>query len=229
MDIEGMVDAMADGMEEGSPKLYCCSQGVLFVKRSTNPESKKIIRLQRPVGTNVHTTGRIWRGPGGGVWAELNAARGESGWALVDGPGFGLNGPALVDAAKDKDLVRIEVILLDHQALPVFESLIPKEITVKKVKRMLCQQTGLIEGHCVLGKDPPKSPHSGESISIDYMPALEEDKSVGSLGFPGAGRLYLIYLDDLPQDFKRPQAIKIETETSKPAVSIDWKAKPAAA
>mmetsp|Transcript_106163 Transcript_106163/g.310336 ORF Transcript_106163/g.310336 Transcript_106163/m.310336 type:complete len:219 (-) Transcript_106163:110-766(-) len=214
MDVESMVEAVSDGLEEGGPQLYCCSQGAIFVKRSSNPKSKKIIRLQRPVGTNVHTTGKTWRGPGGGTWAELNAARGETGWALVDGPGFGLNGPALVDAAKDRDLVRLEIILLDVQAMPIFESLLPKDLTLKKVKKIMCQQTGLVEGHCCLGKDIPYHHDSKQPISIDYMPSLEEDRTVGSLGFPGAGRIYCIYLEELPQDFKRPEPIQISLDKS---------------
>mmetsp|Transcript_51220 Transcript_51220/g.158691 ORF Transcript_51220/g.158691 Transcript_51220/m.158691 type:complete len:235 (+) Transcript_51220:161-865(+) len=227
MDVESMVDALGDGTDEAQngPKLYCVIQGALFVKRSSNPESKKIIKLQRPVGTNLHATGKTWRGPGGGLWAQLNATRGETGWVLVDGPGFGLAGPALVDAAKDRELVRIDIVLLDHQALPIFESLVPKDLTIRKLKRMMCQKTGLIEGHCCLGKDPPVHPDSREVISIDYMPSLQDDKTVGSLGFPGAGRVYCIYLDELPQDFKRPEPIKIDLEAVKPPMQAptDWK------
>mmetsp|Transcript_73210 Transcript_73210/g.218428 ORF Transcript_73210/g.218428 Transcript_73210/m.218428 type:complete len:232 (-) Transcript_73210:55-750(-) len=230
MDIERMVEALGDGKEEGGPTLYCCSQGVLYVKRSSKPDSKKIIRLQRPVGTSVRATGTTWRGPGGGLWAELDEARGsEGGWALVNGPGFDLSGPALVDASKDKDLVLLEIVMLDYQALPVWASLVPKDLTIRKVKRMMCQQTGLVEGHCCLGKDPPVHPDSKEPISIDYMPTLQDDNTVASLKFSGTGRIYLIYLDELPQDFKRPGAIVIKRDTVSSPAPIDWTSKPATA
>jgi len=217
--------ALPDEPAEGGPTLYCCSQAVLFVKKSKDPESKKIAKLQKPVGHNVYSTGRTWRGPSGGLWAELDVVRGELGWVLVEGPGFGLSGPALVDASKDKGFARVEVVLLDHLACVVFDSMLSRETSVRQLKKMLCQRTGLLQGHCVLGKDPPTHPDSGEPISIDYMPALPEEATVDSLGLGGAGRLYLIYLDEFPEDFKRGPRVQIDKVFGERA-PVTWRAKP---
>lgn len=51
----------------------------------------------------------------GGVWAEFDARFGEAGWVLVHGPGFGLAGPALIDAAQGDDLLDVRVMLLQGE------------------------------------------------------------------------------------------------------------------
>merc|ERR1711998_307853 len=87
--MESMFAGAAGQIQEDGPLIYRCTQGVLFVKRSENPESQKILKLKRPVGAFVHTTGYTWTGSAGGIWAELEASKGEMGWMLVKGPGFG--------------------------------------------------------------------------------------------------------------------------------------------
>lgn len=81
---------------------YICSTAAIFLKKSQDPASGKIVRLKREVGTSVLTTGNTWTGPGGGLWVELEASASEEhgGWALVQGPGFGLRGPALVNRSE---------------------------------------------------------------------------------------------------------------------------------
>lgn len=81
---------------------YACSTAAIFLKRSRDPASGKIVRLKREVGASVQTTGNTWTGPGGGLWVELEAGTNEEhgGWALVQGPGFGLSGPALVNRSE---------------------------------------------------------------------------------------------------------------------------------
>jgi len=207
------MESLAVVMEEkDGPKLYSCAQGVMFVKRSADPESTKIAKLMRPVGTSLRATGRTWTGPSGGVWAEIDELDGEhASWALVQGPGFGVSGPVLVEVSPDRKLVRLEVVLLDYQRSGVlFESMLPGTTTLAAVKRMVCQKTGLIQGHCCLGKDPPVNHDSGEPISIDYMPALSDEKDLDSLKFQDEGMLFLVYLDDLPKDFKRLRPVKID-------------------
>lgn len=81
------------------PRRYCVAQGVLFAKRSDDPTIGDIVRSKPRPGKVVRTTGKSWRGPNGGLWAEFDAQAGEKpGWVLVEGPGFKLDGPALVEA-----------------------------------------------------------------------------------------------------------------------------------
>lgn len=91
--------AAGEGSDAPGPRHYRCAEGVLFLKRSAEPQAAKITQITKTVGADVFTTGRLWVGPSGGVWAELDASLGEIGWALVQGPGFGIAGPVLVDAA----------------------------------------------------------------------------------------------------------------------------------
>lgn len=89
---------------DGHPILYHSNNVFLFLKKSSNPRSGKIVKQKIEMGTEVLATGRTWTGPSGGRWAELKPNRSapkeeawEVAWSLVEGPGFGLEAPALID------------------------------------------------------------------------------------------------------------------------------------
>ncbi|CAE7668478.1 unnamed protein product [Symbiodinium pilosum] len=66
-------------------------------KKSTK-DSDKIIKISRPISSLVRTTGELFLGSAGGVWAELDAAAGEKkGWVYVKGPGFGASSCKVTD------------------------------------------------------------------------------------------------------------------------------------
>lgn len=94
----------------GGPNVYVCGTNAIFLKKSSNPRAGKIVKQKREMGSQVRATGRTWTGPSGGMWAELlpssEGSKEESwdkAWALVDGPGFGLEGPALIDPNRPPD------------------------------------------------------------------------------------------------------------------------------
>jgi len=80
---------------------YYVTLGVVFKKPGTDPETQKILKLTRKVGSIVHTTGKIWKGPTGGIWVELDVSSGDSGagekpgYVMIDAAGFGTPGPCL--------------------------------------------------------------------------------------------------------------------------------------
>jgi len=204
---EGQLEAAA--VERG-PLCYKCAQGVVFLKKRPDPKSGPISKLARPVGSPVYSTGRLWTGPSGGQWAELNPARGgERGWMLVKGPGFGLAGPALLDA-ESQDLLHLKVYLLDEderKAGIVWEGLVPRELSVKDVKRALGQATGLEEHLCCLGKNMPAMSSRGVRLGADYMPELADEKLLAECGFDSgplaeATTLLLVYVGDYPKDLE---------------------------
>mmetsp|Transcript_120860 Transcript_120860/g.270076 ORF Transcript_120860/g.270076 Transcript_120860/m.270076 type:complete len:318 (+) Transcript_120860:51-1004(+) len=83
-------------LEEESPGVLFVLQGVLFRKEGASIEKAAVKKLKRASGTEVRVTGRCWRGPSGGLWAELDTTMGEkAGWVLIEGPGFGVDGPIL--------------------------------------------------------------------------------------------------------------------------------------
>eukprot|EP00439_Symbiodinium_sp_Y106_P064010 s6040_g10.t1 len=52
------------------PVEYRVMQGPLFKKPSKDPNSSKVIKLNRKVGSKVQSTGQTWQGPAGGLWLE---------------------------------------------------------------------------------------------------------------------------------------------------------------
>jgi hypothetical protein len=80
---------------------YYVTLGVLFKKPGDDPTTQKMLKLNRKVGSIVHTTGKIWKGPTGGFWVELDTSSGDSGagekpgYVMIDATGFGTPGPCL--------------------------------------------------------------------------------------------------------------------------------------
>lgn len=71
------------------------------------------MQLNRKVGAIVHTTGKIWKGPTGGFWVELDVSQGDSGagekpgYVMIDAAGFGTPGPCLQKASPEDGLPRV--------------------------------------------------------------------------------------------------------------------------
>jgi len=201
---EASPPAAAGEPEEGGPLSYKVSQGVLFIKRSKDPRSRKIVRVARPLGAVVHSTGRTWTGPGGGRWAEVDLARqGERGWALLEGAGFGIAGPALVDAALE--LITLQVYLLGSPEQPsgvVYEALASPEASVAQVKSALSVARGLQPDFCFVSKELPAfAPNkSGQRLSADYMQEAKDHQTLSAMGFTPTrlATLLLVYTGDLP-------------------------------
>ncbi|CAK9115108.1 unnamed protein product [Durusdinium trenchii] len=86
---------------------YFVTLGPIFKKAGTDPETQKIVQLNRKVGAIVHTTGKIWKGPTGGFWVELDVSQGDSGagekpgYVMIDAAGFGTPGPCLQKASPE--------------------------------------------------------------------------------------------------------------------------------
>eukprot|EP00408_Alexandrium_pacificum_P061171 CAMPEP_0171164326 /NCGR_PEP_ID=MMETSP0790-20130122/5610_1 /TAXON_ID=2925 /ORGANISM="Alexandrium catenella, Strain OF101" /LENGTH=223 /DNA_ID=CAMNT_0011629077 /DNA_START=108 /DNA_END=782 /DNA_ORIENTATION=+ len=205
--------------EADGPCLYRCAQGVLFMKRREDPRSGKILKVSRPVGCLVHCTGHVWTGPSGGQWAELDAGKGEAGWVLVQGPGFGLTGPALVDAGGG-DSIHIKVHLLDEderKAGIVWESLLPKDAKIRAVKAAMCQATRLDSKFCCLSKGLPGMSSRGVRLGADFMPELQDDWVLRECGLGDEATLLLVYVGDFPRGLEvwpaaPPQPIPTEAE-----------------
>mmetsp|Transcript_63059 Transcript_63059/g.148085 ORF Transcript_63059/g.148085 Transcript_63059/m.148085 type:complete len:367 (+) Transcript_63059:27-1127(+) len=94
-------------MKEVKDGDYYVTLGVLFKKVGTDPEKASVSKLKRSVGSIVHTTGKVWKGPSGGYWVELDGSSGDSGagekagYVMIDASGFGTPGPCLQKATKE--------------------------------------------------------------------------------------------------------------------------------
>jgi len=86
---------------------YYVTLGVVYKKPGEDPETQKILKLNRKVGSIVHTTGKVWKGKSGGFWVEVDVssgdsgAGGKSGYVMIDANGFGTPGPCLQKANKE--------------------------------------------------------------------------------------------------------------------------------
>mmetsp|Transcript_93941 Transcript_93941/g.163147 ORF Transcript_93941/g.163147 Transcript_93941/m.163147 type:complete len:388 (+) Transcript_93941:78-1241(+) len=80
---------------------YYVTLGVIFKKPGDDPETQKMLKLTRKVGSIVHTTSKVWKAPKGGFWVELDVSNGDSGagekpgYVMIDAAGFGTPGPCL--------------------------------------------------------------------------------------------------------------------------------------
>lgn len=87
---------IASGYEVEESCTYQVLHDICFRKDGADPENAGIRKVKRSTGTPLSCTDRRWRGPSGGFWAELAARDGQKpGWVLVEGPGFGIDGPIL--------------------------------------------------------------------------------------------------------------------------------------
>merc|ERR1712110_796048 len=83
----------------GGPKLYSVLHGTLL--RKEDPESKeakanKVGSSKSPIGSLVHTTGKMWCGAQGTTWVELDPSWGSRhGWLALNGHNFGIKADLL--------------------------------------------------------------------------------------------------------------------------------------
>lgn len=84
-------------------------QGLLIKKLGEDPATQSVIKVRRPVGSQVPTTGKIWVGPQGGEWVELDSTWVEKpGWLLLESFGaLGVYGILLerIEANEEKPLM----------------------------------------------------------------------------------------------------------------------------
>jgi len=83
-------------VEVGEPCMYKALQSVCIRKVGADPTTNVIAKCTRKAGCELRCTGKVWRGPSGGLWAELDAeVEAKPGWVLIQGLGFGVEGPLL--------------------------------------------------------------------------------------------------------------------------------------
>lgn len=100
---------------------------------------------------------------------DISKSPGEMGWALVEGPGFGLRGPCLIDPDANDGLSQmIQIRWLKDP--PIFNCLMPKTATIGDLVDTFCSRTGLNRKETILTKGlPEKAPNgTGQLLPVDY-------------------------------------------------------------
>lgn len=202
------IETTTTAMAEGGPTVYKVAQGQIFLKHSEEPAGGRIVKAVRPVGAVIYTTGHSWTGPRGGKWAEIDVARspGEMGWILVEGPGFGVNGPLLIDPSVETKMQLVQIQGPDKDV--IFSLMMQTDQKVKQLIDALCKRTGLNPKEVVLTKGlPGKAPTgSGIPLPVDYVPAkyvLTKDMTIEGADIQEA--VHLMYIGHFDEDY-RPSA-----------------------
>lgn len=158
-------------LADDGPTVYTVAQGFFFIKKSKDPEVNRIVKSVRHVGSQIYTTGETWTGPKGATWAKIDVERspGEMGWALVEGPGFGVKGPLLVDPTTTGD--GLQLIQIKYEKDAIFSMMMSTSGTVGQLIDRLCLRTNLKRKEVVLTKGlPAKAPNgSGIRLPADYV------------------------------------------------------------
>jgi len=86
---------------------YMTVHNFIYVKMYEDPTVGKIIKQNTQQGKVIRTTGKVWTGRQGGLWEEIDLGFTEAEkamtagdyprWVLLEGPGFDVRGPMLVE------------------------------------------------------------------------------------------------------------------------------------
>merc|ERR1711879_233018 len=112
-------------------------QSSLFKKPGSDPETQKITKLSRPLGSIVRTTGQSWTGPSGGKWVQLDPDAEKPGWILVEGPGFNTPGPMLENAEPGEESPLILKLYSMITSSEVCEVCIRRGATISTLKNWI--------------------------------------------------------------------------------------------
>uniref|UniRef100_A0A7S3W9Y3 Ubiquitin-like domain-containing protein n=1 Tax=Strombidinopsis acuminata TaxID=141414 RepID=A0A7S3W9Y3_9SPIT len=139
----------------------------------------------------------------------------DQGWALVKGPGFGVEGPLLLPASgNDEDAQAalkenqvVEFVRVRYGMQIIFEVMVPRDATVAELMAMLSARTGLKPWRTILTKAlPPVSEQTGHLLPYDYTSnddVLDPKQRICDIGLQADQPLNLIYLGTFDADFNR--------------------------
>jgi len=201
--IEKLNEGHGSSLEVVNGCEYLVTQGVLFKKPGTDPSGGKVLRLSRGVGTAVQTTGVTWAGPKGGEWVELDATVEKPGWLLVQGPGFGIEGPLLhkMDPEGQKPLVLcaarpVVVAAMDGSNVERREFLVTPSTRIVEVKSIVGSLFGLDRRKIIVSKPQDPGAVKQTAGNVDAMgpeSLLEDSATVFSAGFQHGSEVPFIY------------------------------------
>lgn len=199
---------LPDDCLAGGPNAYLVAQGICFLKRSRNPCSTQITKVVKAVGTVLHTTGKTWRGQQGRIWAQMAAdgSPDDSGWVLVEGPGFGVVGPLLLGCSDGMGAAGAPSVQVKLGREVVFECLVPPSATVSQLLQVMCARTRLTPSRVILTKAAPRlDPRTGVPLPADFAPEGKVLRPNMLLRDVHNGEPFLLhYCGDFKADYHKP-------------------------
>mmetsp|Transcript_15013 Transcript_15013/g.41141 ORF Transcript_15013/g.41141 Transcript_15013/m.41141 type:complete len:241 (-) Transcript_15013:77-799(-) len=196
----------ADGEE------YRVMQGPLFKKPGSNPETQKVIKLSRKVGSKVKTTGKTWTGPSGGEWVQLDPAAEKPGWLLVEGPGFGMPGPLLekVIPGEEEPIVLYALSPVDDSHL--CDICLKPGQTIRHAKNWVAMRLpGLKAEKITVAREKPSEKTHG--MGLRNFPAnwlFDDLMRIRDTTFKDGGEFVYFYMGEAGVDIKEHEAMMVE-------------------
>lgn len=178
---------------------YRVMQGPVFKKLGEEPNgARKTVKSARQVGSKVRTTGKLWTGPAGGSWVQVDSSYEKPGWLLIEGPGFNHIGPLLEKVKDDEEepvVLRVKSPIDPEQFFHVCVR--PSATLVHAKYWIMCQCPGIKRKSLVFVTDDPKN------VRLRNFPASwvkKEDTRISDLGLKDGDELLYMYVGDATFD-----------------------------
>mmetsp|Transcript_159560 Transcript_159560/g.306291 ORF Transcript_159560/g.306291 Transcript_159560/m.306291 type:complete len:523 (-) Transcript_159560:84-1652(-) len=182
--------------------VYRAQYDHVYIKRSggSNPESARVDRCSCRPGAALYTTGVKWSDSSGGEWLQHKTKPGYGkvhGWMLVQGAGFGIDGPFMIQESQIVDHVHIRVnFLASIGEFTVYDTFLHVSTKIKTLKNCLGKATGLQPKSLMLLKP------EADSNEVKSKNLVNDSATLESVGFTGGkATLSMLYLDDFTKDF----------------------------
>uniref|UniRef100_A0A7S1RDL0 Uncharacterized protein n=1 Tax=Alexandrium catenella TaxID=2925 RepID=A0A7S1RDL0_ALECA len=143
------------------------------------------------------------------------------GWVLVQGPGFGLRGPALIDPS-DQAFQGVVSLAVQNTGKTsstsqvVLETLIDASSNVGFVRQLLREELGLSAQFCCLSRSKPSrvEDKGGQEYVLPaaFMQPLDDQAQLSSLSASDHVLLHLVYTGDFAEDFNGTPSVSVDDE-----------------
>jgi len=177
--------------------VYRTVHEAIFQKDNASGEIKK-----KPCrrGDCVYTIGSESKGDGGALWVK--SARNASSSFLVQGPGFGIDGPLLLNEAATLDHIRVSVLYdANIGEFRIFNAFVPESMPIRSLKFQVSEQTQLkAKGIMLLRRKEVRGANAPDSL-IGIPEVLADDRTLQSYGFRRQVQLYVAYNYDFVADY----------------------------
>lgn len=182
--------------------VYRAQYDHVYIKRvgGSDPESARIDRCSCRPGAALYTTGVTWSDSSGGEWLQHKTTSGFAktyGWMLVQGAGFGKDGPFMIQESKMVDHVQIRInFLASIGDFTIYDTFLHVSTKLKTVKNALARATGLQPKSVMILKP------EGDNKQFRSKNLIQDSATLESLcSSSGRVTLFMLYLDDFTKDF----------------------------
>jgi len=180
----------------------------IYVRRSSDPSVGSILRIACKPSASFLSTGAKWTGPAGGEWVEQYLPRGAAQWLLVEGPGFQVDGPMLLDEGAAEDHIRVSVTYhAPRGPVCLLRTFISRHATAQKLCSRLCSATGLSPKAAMLAPRVPREAIRERDPRMPGNPVMSSQvmlphETLASHGLQDEAEVHLAYSVSFEEDYQ---------------------------